>query len=436
MSESPAHAEAVGVPVPVAVTALARGEGGRMVAVLARRFGDLDVADEAVQDALIEALQSWPASGIPANPTGWLRTVATRKAIDRTRRAGAAYRRTLAVARDLVPDPVDGPGAGGDGSEQELMIDESRIRDEQLRLILLCAHPALNPDAQVALTLRLVGGLSTAEVAAAFVQPESTIAQRIVRAKRKIRDARIPLSLPADLTDRLGVVLTVLYLVFNEGYLSRGGSTGLRSTLMDEAIRLTEVLTSLVPDEPEIRGLLALELLHRARTDGRFDSAGDLVLLEDQDRTTWDLAMITRANRALASAMAQRRPGVFQLEALIAAQHANARTAADTDWPAIARLYGQLRAMTGSPVVALNHAVAVGMADGPDAGLRLLAGIDRLHGYHLWPAARAELLARAGRPVEAIAEFDAALNAGPGESERRHLQRRRATLAGGRPTAP
>lgn len=428
MTDGPASVDAVTVTVPAAVTDLARGEGGRMVAVLARRFGDLDVADEAVQDALIEALRSWPAKGIPANPTGWLRTVATRKAIDRIRRAGAAHRRTLAMAPDLVPDPMVEP-TGPDGSEQELMIDESTIRDQQLRLILLCCHPALHPDAQVALTLRLVGGLTTAEIAAGFVQPEATIAQRIVRAKRKIRDARIPLSLPTDLTERLGVVLTVLYLVFNEGYLSRGGSVGARSTLMDEAVRLTDVLVSLVPEEPEIRGLLALELFHRARTAGRFDPAGDLVVLDDQDRSTWDLPMITRANRALASALAQRRPGVFQVQALIAAQHANARTAADTDWPAIARLYGQLHAMTGSPVVALNHAVAVGMADGPDAGLRLLTDIDGPAGYHLLPAARAELLVRAGRPAEAVAEFDVALRLTPGEVERRHLERRRALVA-------
>jgi RNA polymerase sigma-70 factor (ECF subfamily) len=410
-----------------------------MVAVLARRFDDVDVADEAVQEALIEALRSWPTGGIPVNPTGWLRTVATRKAIDRIRRAGAARRRTLAVAPDLVPEPVHGPAVtsgdgsavgSADGSEPELMIDESAIRDQQLRLILLCCHPALNADAQVALTLRLVGGLTTAEIAAGFLQPEATIAQRIVRAKRKIRDARIPLSLPADLTERLGAVLTVLYLVFNEGYLSRGGSAGARSALMDEAIRLSDVLVSLAPDEPEIGGLLALELFHRARTAGRFDPAGDLVLLEEQDRSTWDLAMITRANRTLATALAQRRPGVFQIQALIGAQHANARTATDTDWPAIARLYGQLAAMTGSPVVALNHAVAVGMADGPDAGLRMLARIDGPAGYHLLPAARAELLVRAGRSAEAIAEFDVALRAAPGEVERRHLQRRRASVTG------
>ncbi len=415
--------------VAAAVTALARSEGGRMVAVLARRFGDLDVADDAVQDALIEALRNWPVAGIPANPAGWLRTVATRRAIDRIRRAGAAHRRTLAVAKDLVPEPVGSPAGDARGSE-ELMIDESTIRDQQLRLILLCCHPALHPDAQVALTLRLVGGLSTGEIAAGFLQPEATIAQRIVRAKRKIRDARIPLSLPPDLTERLGVVLTVLYLVFNEGYLSRGGSAGARSTLMDEAIRLTGVLTSLAPDEPEVGGLLALELFHRARTDGRFDPAGDLVLLAEQDRSTWDLAMMTRANRILAVALQQRRPGVFQIQALIAARHANARTAADTDWPAIARLYAQLVAMTGSPVVALNHAVAVGMADGPDAGLRLLDRIDGLAGYHLLPAARAELLVRAGRPAEAVAEFDVALRGAPGEVERRHLERRRASVSG------
>ncbi|WP_420124188.1 RNA polymerase sigma factor [Nakamurella sp.] len=413
--------------VDTAVTALARGEGTRMVAVLARRFGDLDLADEAVQDALVEALNSWPATGIPANPPGWLRTVATRRAIDRIRRAGTAHRRTLAMAPDLVPGPAVDPDVDPNGGEPALMIDDSEIRDQQLRLILLCCHPALHPDAQVALTLRLVGGLTTTEIAAAFLQPEATVAQRIVRAKRKIRDARIPLRLPADPSERIGVVLTVLYLVFNEGYLSRGGAPGPRAVLMDEAVRLTELVITLAPQDPEARGLLALELFHRARTAARFDPAGDLVLLDDQDRSAWDLAMIVRANRVLGTALARRRPGVFQLQALIMAQHANARTAGETDWPAIATLYGQLAAMTGSPVVELNHAVAVGLADGPEAGLRRLAGIEGLSGYHLLPAARAELLLRAGRPVQAAAEFDRALQLAPGEPERRHLQRRRAS---------
>ena len=397
-----------------------------MVAVLARRFGDLDLADESVQDALVEALDSWPATGIPGNPAGWLRTVATRKAIDRIRRAGTAYRRTLAAAPELVPDPVPAPAADPDDGEQTLMIDDSQIRDQQLRLMLLCCHPALNPDAQVALTLRLVGGLTTTEIAAAFLQPEATIAQRIVRAKRKIRDAGIPLSLPTDPTGRLGVVLTVLYLVFNEGYLSRGEAAGPRAALMDEAVRLTELLITLAPEDPEVRGLLALELFHRARTAARFDPAGDLVLLDEQDRSAWDLATIVRANRVLGAALARRRPGVFQLQALILAQHANARTAQETDWPAIATLSAQLSAMTGSPVVALNHAVAVGLADGPEAGLRRLAGIEGLSAYHLLPAARAELLLRAGRPAEAATEFDRALELAPGEPERRHLRRRRA----------
>lgn len=430
-----------GSAVAGAVTALARGEGGRMVAVLARRFGDLDLADEAVQDALVEALESWPAAGIPANPAGWLRTVATRKAIDRIRRAGAAHRRTLAMARDLAAgvggDPAADPDGHPNGGEPDMPLDEGTVRDEQLRLILLCCHPALHPDAQVALTLRLVGGLTTAEIAAAFLQPEATVAQRIVRAKRKIRDARIPLGLPADPTERLGVVGTVLYLVFNEGYLSRGSSPGPRAALMDEAIRLTELLTTLAPEDPEVGGLLALELFHRARTAARFDPAGDLVLLEEQDRSAWDLTMIIRANRVLGAALARQRPGIFQVQALIMGQHANARTAAETDWPVIAALYAQLAAMTGSPVVALNHAVAVGLADGPDAGLRRLAGIEGLSGYHLLPAARAEMLMRAGRPAEAAAEFDRALGLAPGEAERRHLQRRRAVAGrAGSPDGP
>ena len=387
-----------------------------------RVLGDFDLAEEAVQDAFLVALEVWPARGLPRNPGAWITTTARNKAIDRIRRA----RRLEDKVRDLealLP------------AEEADEIEDSSIPDDRLRLIFTCCHPALAPEARVAMTLRTLGGLQTPEIARAFLTSEQAMQQRLVRAKRKIRDARIPLSLPADLTERLGAVLTVLYLVFNEGYLSRGGSSGARSTLMDEAIRLSGVLVSLAPDEPEIRGLLALELFHRARTAGRFDAAGDLVLLEEQDRSTWDLAMITRANRTLATALTQRRPGVFQIQALIGAQHANARTATDTDWPAIARLYGQLAAMTGSPVVALNHAVAVGMADGPDAGLRMLARIDGPAGYHLLPAARAELLVRAGRSAEAIAEFDVALRAAPGEVERRHLERRRASVAGGAGTA-
>jgi RNA polymerase sigma-70 factor (ECF subfamily) len=319
------------------------------------------------------------------------------------------------------PDPLDQPDR-----------DRRAVDDDHLRLVLLCCHPALDRDTQVALTLRLVGGLTTAEIAAAFLVPESTLAQRIVRAKRKIRDAGIPLGIPADLDTRIDAVLAVLYLVFNEGYLSRNDSGDVvRVDLVDEAVRLTEVLTALVPDHAELLGLLALERFHRARMSTRVDGDGDLVLLDRQDRTRWDLAEIAAANGVLHRAMQRMQPGPYQLQAVIAAHHANARTAADTDWPAIAALYRQLTAMTGSPVVRVNHAVAVAMADGPHAGLALLDSLDGVDTYHLFHAARAELLWRAGRTDEAVAEFALARTLTDNPAERRHLDRRREACAAG-----
>ncbi|MET1005271.1 MAG: sigma-70 family RNA polymerase sigma factor, partial [Propionibacteriaceae bacterium] len=348
--------------VSAAVTRTAREEGGRVVALLANHFRDLDLADDSVQDALEEAVTRWPVTGVPDNPAGWLLTVARRKALDRLRRAASAHRRTMAAAPDLMPhDP--------DPSPPPMTIDHAGIRDDQLRLILLCCHPALDSDAQVALTLRLVGGLTTPEIAAAFLLPESTLAQRIVRAKRKIRDARIPLVIPAALAERVSTVLRVLYLVFNEGYLARGtGGDPVRVDLADEAIRLTGLLIDVVPDSAEAKGLLALELFHRSRMASRVDHDGELVLLEDQDRSRWDLAQIQLANRVLGDAVAQQTPGAFQLQAMIAGYHAGARTAAETDWPAIVWLYDQLVRQHDSPVVRLNRAVAVAMADGPQVG--------------------------------------------------------------------
>jgi RNA polymerase sigma-70 factor (ECF subfamily) len=332
------------------------------------------------------------------------------------RRAQSSRRQLRAAAPELVaqyeeePDPI---------------MDDSSLGDERLRLLLLCCHPALDVEAQVALTLRLVGGLSTPEIASAFLLPAATLAQRIVRAKRKIRDARIPLSIPADLDGRVGTVLTVLYLIFNEGYLSRGATgAAVRVDLAQEAIRLTRLLVELVEPTPEAEGLLALELFQHARVATRTDDGGDLVLLERQDRARWDLPRILEANRILATAMARGRPGVFQVEALIAAQHANARTAADTDWPAIVGLYSQLEAMTGSPVVRLNRAVAVAMADGPHAGLALLETLDGLDGYHLLHATRGEILLRADRGSEAGIAFGRALTLATNPAEVRHLERR------------
>jgi RNA polymerase sigma-70 factor, ECF subfamily len=405
--------------VAAALTAVAREESGRVVALLAHRFGSLDLADDAVQDALEKAASTWQTEGIPANPGGWLHTVARRNAIDRLRRIESANRRTTAAARELTAEP-EGGKAG------EHMIEErADVGDEHLRLVLLCCHPALDRSTQVALTLRLVGGLTTPEIASAFLVPEATLAQRIVRAKRKIQDAGIPLSIPEQITDRIDAVLHTLYLIFNEGYLSRSNQPGVtRIDLADEAIRLTSVLDTLIPETAEVEGLLALELFNRSRMDARIDSVGELVLLEDQDRTAWDLATIERGNAVLAAAMARMQPGAYQLQAIVAAHHANARTAADTDWPTIASLYRQLCGMTASPVVALNHAVAVAMADGPQAGLALLDQLQGLEEYHLYHAARGELLYRSGNRAGVSDAFQTALSLTENPAEQRHLARR------------
>lgn len=407
-----------------ALTRLAREDSGRVLAILARQHGDLDLADEAVQDALLEAVRTWPERGVPDNPAAWLLTVARRRAVDRIRRTTSARRRTDAAAYDVV-EAAEPAADRGLVEEDPNRMD---VSDEQLRLILLCCHPALNRDAQVALTLRLVGGLTTSEIAAAYLVPEPAITQRIVRAKRKIRDAGIPLAIPDALDERVEALLTVLYLVFNEGYLSQGDPGLLRVDLADQAIRLTRVVRSLLPDSTEAAGLLALELYQRARFATRLDGAGDIVLLEHQDRSRWDAAMIGEANRLLAEALTAGRPGAFQLQAVIAAQHANARTHADTDWPTIAGAYAQLDALTGSAVVRLNHAVALGQADGPHAGLRLLDTVDGLGDFHLLHATRADLLARAGETEAARASYETAIGLTTNPAERRHLQRRRDQL--------
>lgn len=399
-----------------------------MLALLARRFGDLDLADEAVQDALATAARTWPVDGIPSNPAAWLFTVARNRAIDRLRRDATARRRVLAAAPELIDLDV---GTTSHSSGGPMMIhepDDHPVADDQLRLMLLCCHPALDSDAQVALTLRLVGGLTTTEIAAGLLVQEPTLAQRIVRAKRKIRDAGIPLTIPADLSERVDVVLGVLYLIFNEGYLSRSTDSVVRIDLVDESIRLTRALADILDDRPEVLGLLALEHFHRARHATRVDHAGDLILLDDQDRTRWDRHEITEANALLVRAIRQMQPGPYQLQAVIARHHAVARTAADTDWPAIVAAYRQLAAMTDSPVVRLNHAVAIAMADGPHAGLAALELVDGLDRYHLYHATRGELLHRAGRPTDAAAAFTTAISLTANEAERRHLVRRRTAM--------
>lgn len=419
-----------------ALTRLAREESGRVLALLARRLDDVDLADESVQDALTEAVTDWADHGVPDNPPAWLLTVARRKAIDRLRRRASAQRRTREVAPELVA-AFDEPSTGS-----PLLHDSGSVADDQLRLVLLCCHPALDCEAQVALTLRLVAGLSTREIAAAYLVPEATLAQRIVRAKRKIRDARIPLSVPSDPSARIDAVLGTLYLVFNEGYLAHGGAaSGIRVDLADEALRLTRLVVSLAPDQAEARGLLALELFHRARLPGRLDGLGELVLLGDQDRSAWDLAQIQEANAELHRVMTRLEPGVYQIQAIIAAYHANARTAADTDWPAIVALYRQLHRMTASPVVAVNLAVALAAADGPQAGLAALdelvvsgmasgpGGLHVMAAYHPYHIARAELLAQVGDVEGAVVGLQEARGLTANIAERRHIDRRLEALA-------
>ncbi len=400
-----------------ALAELAREHAPKVLGVLTARFGDLDLADDAVQDALVQAVQRWPTDGVPPNPPAWLMTVAQRKAVDRLRRDTSARRRTLAAAPELIERGEPAPARG-------LLDDTNDVPDERLRLILLTCHPALGRDSQIALTLRLVAGLTIDEIAAGLLVPAATVAQRIVRAKRKIRLAGVPLSVPENLTHRLPEMLSVIYLVFNAGYLGHGPNEAVRVDLADEAVRLARLLHRLLPSETEVAGLLALVLYHRARLDARLDAAGDLVLLDDQDRTCWDGTAIAEADRALDDAIARMRPGVYQLQALIASHHAHASSPRDTDWPAVAGLYAQLVAMTGSPVVRLNHAVAVAMADGPAAGLPMVDAVPGLDDYHLWHATRADLLRRTGRRDEALAAYRRAADLTANPAERRFLAAR------------
>jgi len=398
-------------PALAGIERVFREEYGRAVAVLTRVFGDIDIAEDAVQDAFTEAARRWPSAGLPQSPAGWIITTARHRAIDRLRREAARdgkhAQAALLHARD-EPAQEAGP-----------------VRDDRLRLMFTCCHPALGRAAQVALTLRLLGGLSTAEIAHAFLVPEPTMAQRLVRAKAKIRDAGIPYRIPAeaDLPGRTAAVLAVVYLIFNEGYTASSGEALARADLCAEAIRLGRLLARLMPDEPEALGLLALMLLTESRRVARTSADGALVLLADQDRTRWDRALIAEGQALVRQCLRRGQPGPYQIQAAISAAHSDAPAAAATDWRQVLRLYDQLLAIAPGPVVALNRAVAVAEVDGPAAALALIDGLEpgSLGGYYLFHAIRADLLRRLGRAAEADAAYDRAIARTGNAAERAYL---------------